>query len=124
MSVDDSMQVVHHLLERELAGVLFAPVLIFDQSLFQSALADDESVRDADQIHVGEHDAGPLIAVIEQYVEAHHLPRVLEPLRRLGDGCGFVHADRHHADLKRRDGIRPDDAVIVMILLDRGCHRP
>ena len=52
-------------------------------------------------------------------------------MRTTPDGrivCGgedaLVFADRRHHDLERRDWHRPDDAVVVVALLDRGGHCP
>ena len=43
------------------------PALIFDIAFFQSAIADDNTMRDADQFQVGKHHTRTLVAVVQQH---------------------------------------------------------
>ena len=41
------------------------PVAILHKPLGKTPFSDDDAVRDTDQVHLGEHHAGPLVSVIE-----------------------------------------------------------
>ena len=62
--------------DRRRGGI--APRLVFDLALFQSALADGDAVRDADQFEIGEHHAGALAAIVEQHLDAGRLELVVQ----------------------------------------------
>jgi hypothetical protein len=61
--------VTHNILQGDGGGFFITPPLVFHVAILQSALADDDTVRDADQFKVGEHDAGALVAVIQQHFD-------------------------------------------------------
>ncbi len=105
--------------ERDRLRGLVAPPLVFDLALLQSALADHDAMRNADQFHVGEHHARPLVAVVEQHVEAGGREIGVKFFRGLAHGRAFAHADRHDREFERRHRQRPDDAALVVVLLDR-----
>ena len=42
----------------------------FELARGQALVADDDAVRDADQVGVGEHRSRPLAAVVEQHLDA------------------------------------------------------
>src|SRR5579862_6010464 len=96
-----------------------AAALVFDLALLQSAVADHEAMRDTDQFHVGEHDARALIAVIQQHFDAGRRQLGIKFFRGLAYAGTLAHADRHYCELEWRDRERPDDAALVVILLDR-----
>src|ERR1700691_2725496 len=82
-----------------------------------SFLADIDAVGNSDQVGIFEFDAGALVAVIKQYVEAGSFKLRGEGLagcgergvRRVGDGDD---------DGERRDGGREPEAVLVVRLLN------
>jgi len=43
---------------------------VLDLTQIQTLLAQHHAVRDAHQLHVGEHHAGARLAIVEQYVDA------------------------------------------------------
>jgi hypothetical protein len=47
-----------------------APALVLDLAVVEVLVADDDPVRDADQLHVREHEAGAGVAVVEQHLDA------------------------------------------------------
>ena len=95
-------------------------MLVLDYTVVDAALTDDDGMGDADELHVGEHHARTLLAVIEQHVDPGGLQLAVEAFGQLGHAMGLVHVHRDDHHLKRRDGIRPDDAGIVIVLLDGG----
>ena len=46
----------------------------------------------------------------------------VELLCQLLHAIGLVHVHRQNSDLERRDGVRPDNAAIVKVLLNSGGH--
>ena len=47
-----------------------APALVLDLAVLQAAIGQDDAVRHADQLPVGEHRAGTLAAIVEHDVDA------------------------------------------------------
>src|SRR2546421_4205946 len=52
--------------ERHAGGGAVAAVLVFDDAILQAALADDDAVRDCDELLVGGGDAGALVPGVEE----------------------------------------------------------
>ena len=75
-------------------------------------------MRHADQLPVGEHGARALAAVVQDHVHAGGQQLGVEALGGFAHGVAAVHADRadHHGE--GRDGVRPDDAALVVVLFD------
>ena len=112
---------------RELFGGFRAAMAVFELAGCQAAVAHDHAVRNADELGIRELDARPLVAIVEQHVV---LPR--PGVRHRGvqrfhwTRCDFGALMRDHDHLEGRNGVRPDDAARIMVLLDgRGndaCH--
>src|SRR5574343_1027833 len=77
-------------------------------------------MRDTDQLHVGEHHARALVAVVQYDVDTSLLQVGIQLVGGGLDRLALVIAHRHDADFKRRDGRRQDDAALVVALLDGG----
>ncbi len=77
----------------------------------------------AQQLHVGEHHARALFTVVKQHVHAGGFQFGVELLGQLGHAHWLVHVHRHDGHFERGDGVRPDDAVLVVVLLDGGGHQ-
>src|SRR5258705_2142770 len=105
--------------DRDLGGRGVAPVLVFEEAFLQAALADHDAVRDADQLLVGEEDPGALVAVVEERVHARRLEFRVELLRRGLHGLALPVAERDDGHREGRHRIGPDDALLVVVLLDR-----
>src|SRR5258706_16313055 len=56
--------------ERHARGRGIAPMLVLGDPVFQAALADDETVRDADELLVGEEHARALVAIVDERFHA------------------------------------------------------
>src|SRR5260221_158095 len=108
--------------ERELLRFLVAPALIFDHALLEAAFADDDAVGNADELHVGEHRARPLVAIVEEHLETGFGQRAIYRFGGIAHRAALAVADRDQGDMERRDRLRESDAALVVVLLDRGCH--
>ena len=78
-------------------------------------------MRNSQQLRVGEFDPGTRIPIVEQRVDARGIERLVQGVRRLLHACRLLVVDRHQHHLKRGEGLRPDDAVGIVILFD-GCR--
>ena len=95
-----------------------AAQLEFDPALLETARADRDAQRRAEQVGVVELDAGPLFAVVGEDVQSGVRERGLD----LGDGGRDIIAAAQGDDVnvEGRDGARPDDAQLVVVGLDDG----
>src|SRR5262249_38904925 len=91
--------------------------LHLDAAARERARAHGDPHGKSDQIRVLELDAWALLAVVEQRIHAGALECVREGLGRLPQG-DVAHAHRHDVRAVRRERRRPDDAGIVVVLLD------
>src|SRR5690606_30535081 len=57
-------------IDGDLGGLAAAPLPVFEPAGRQSAVTDDDAVGNAQQLGVGELDAGPGVAVVVQHVDA------------------------------------------------------
>src|ERR1700677_1899499 len=81
-------------------------------------LADRNPVGDADEVSVLELDAGPLVAVVVERVDACGEARFVDFLRGFAQrGIGVVHRGDDYD--KRSDGDREEHAGVVVVLFDR-----
>src|SRR5665213_4115801 len=113
---------LERLMLRKILAVARAAMTVFERAGLESAFADDDAVRDAEQFGVREFYPRPRVAIIVKHLDAGR-----EQLRveRLGRGThlhGFVHVERHQHDVVGRNGVRPDDPAVIVILFDRGGH--
>ena len=74
------------------------------------------------QLVVGELDAGPRVAIVEQHVEPGCRQLGVQGLSHLLHAGGLLHVDRDQRHVERRDRLRPDDAALVVVLFDGGRH--
>ena len=83
-----------------------------------AAIADDQPVRDPDELRIGEFHAGPRVAIVEQHVDAGGAEILVQLVGRAAHALGFLVVDRHHDDVEGSQRLGPDDAVGIVILLD------
>src|SRR5262245_48999127 len=110
--------------ERQLTRRAAAPALQLDDLALEALGSDGQAVRDADQLGVLELDAWPLVARVEDRLDAALAQRLVEPFARLGrlDVLRVQHRDDH---LEGRHRHGPHDPVVVVALLDdRRHHAP
>src|ERR1700690_3419609 len=103
-----------------------APVTIFEVSGGQRAFADDEAVRNAQKLRVGELHAGAGVAIVEQYIDAGGVEVPVQGVPGLLYSGRFLRVDRHKDKLEGSNGLGPQDAVGIVILSyrrsDHGRH--
>ena len=99
-----------------------SPDLDLHDAVRQTFVADDDLEGSTDEIGIIEFDTRAIGTVVPQYFDARR--------RQIGiEMCGgsdrlFGLTDRQKMDMEWRDGKRPDDALLIMILLNRRSGRP
>ena len=94
------------------------------QALGQAALANHQPVRKAHELGVGKLGArAQALPVVQQRLHTGVQQRLIEALGRLPHMAGFMAAHGNHRHLEGRHRFRPDDAAVVMVLLDDGAHQ-
>ena len=83
---------------------------------FLARLRSDPTFTDA----IDEHDAAAFVAVVEQHIEAECGQFIMQFLRSFAHCRTLANADGHDGDIEGRDRLRPDDAALVVVLLDGG----
>src|ERR1700733_5216414 len=109
-------------LAQELEGAGGGALAVLEAARFQGALAHHHAMRDAEQLRVGELDARPCVPVVVQHLDAGAGELLVQPIADFADTGGFVQIQRHQYHLERRNGRRPDDAALIVVLLDGGGH--
>src|SRR5271165_3534048 len=97
--------------------------LQLDLALAEALWADDDLMRRADQIHRGEFRAGPVVAVVQERVDARLFERGIDLIAG-AVARGVAHLEIDEPNLKRRDRLRPDRAGLVVVRLDQGGRQP
>src|SRR6185437_5499968 len=113
---------VDRLTGRKLRIPAIAPVTVFQPAGFQSALRDHQPMRNAEELRVSELDAGPGIAVVIERLDAEGGELAVEAVGNFAYPVGLLQVERHEQDLEGRQRLRPDDAALIVILLDGGGH--
>src|SRR3990167_5366470 len=85
-----------------------AAALVFQVAVSQTAIADNDAVRNADEFHVGKLDtgAGLLVAVVQQHFKASGGQLGVELVGSLAYHFGFI-AQRYQRNLEWRQGVVP-----------------
>ena len=81
---------------------------------------ESATVRDTNEFHVGELDPRALIAVVQQHVQARIPQFFIELLGAGSHGFRLLHVEGNDSQVEGRHAVRPDDALLVVILFD-GC---
>ncbi len=95
-------------------------MLILDRASSKAAIGNHHAVRHADQFPVAQHHARTLAAVIQRHIHACGDEFGVERVRRLAHGLAAVITDGADHGSERRDRIRPDHALGIVILFDAG----
>src|SRR3569833_2264889 len=114
--------VVERIAERELLALRITPAAVFELTRFQPTLSDNQAVRDAQQLRVRELDSRTGVAVVVQHFDSSSSELGIEPVGDLAYPFRFLHAHGHEHNLEGRNGIRPDNAAFIVILLNRRGH--
>src|SRR5439155_23317956 len=94
-----------------------------DGATLERTRPDGDPQRVPDQIGVFEFHPRTLLAVVEQHVDAARFELIVQPDRGRPQSL-VAPVDRHDDDVERRERHRPNDAGVVVVLLDRGGDRP
>src|SRR5580658_2384963 len=95
---------------------------VFEPARLQAALGHHQAVRDAEELGVGELDARAGVAVVVQHLDAGGSELGVQPVGDFTDTGGLLQVESNKDELEGRDRIRPDDAALIVILLDSRGH--
>src|SRR5882724_11642382 len=118
MRADECKRIV----EREFLAFRITSIAVFEFAGFQSALTDNHAVRDTQQLCIREFDPRAGVAIVVQHLDTGGSELRIEPIGDLAHPCGLLRAYGHQYDLEWCDRFRPDDAPLIVILLDGGSH--
>ena len=79
-------------------------------------------MRDTNQFHIGKFHARAFVAVVQQYIVARLAQLLVQLLARLRYRRRLVSVQGNNGHLEGGDRIRPDDAFVVVVLLNGRCH--
>ncbi len=105
-------------------GFGLAAMTIFEISGRESPFSDHDSMRDTHELRIRELHPRPRVAIIQQHIDPGRIELLVQQVGRFLDTGRFLIIDGHQNDLKGRNGIRPDDAVGIVILFDRRGDHP
>src|SRR5690606_36352912 len=108
-------------LARDDGPLVFGAPLGLEATALQAALADGDAERQPDDVGVVELHAGAEVAVVVQRWDARLLQRLVQRLGLLQRLVGA--GQRHEVHVVGRNLARPDDAVLVVVLLDYRCEQ-
>ncbi len=86
-------ELCHHVGQRHGGGGGIAPVLVFDQALFQASVAQHHAVGYANQLPIGKHGPWALAPVIQNHIHAQRQQVGIEFFGGLFDQFAAVHAN-------------------------------
>src|SRR6185503_10204419 len=113
---------VDRLAARKLRALPVPPVAVLEAAGFQPALRDHQPVRNAEELRIGKLDAGPGIAVVIEHLDALGGELTIEAVGNFAYPGGLLQVERHEHHLEGRQRLRPDDAALIVILLDGRGH--
>src|SRR6185437_2352186 len=108
----------HGFVGRELRALGIAAIAVLQAAGLQAPIADHQPMRDAEQLRVGELDAGAGIAVVIEHLDAAGGELVVEAVVNFAYPGGFLQVERHEHHLEGSQRLRPDDPPLIVILLD------
>src|SRR5277367_566031 len=93
------------------------PVTIFEISGAQPSISEHDAVRYADEFRIGELHPRPGVAIVEQYIDARRPEFLVELVGCELHPLRFLVIDRYEHDQEWGQRLRPNDAVVIVILL-------
>src|SRR5262245_37784517 len=111
-------QETDRIVEREVPRFGVTAAAIRESPGLQAAIGDHHAVRNTQQLCVGEFDAGACIAIIEQHFDASRSEVTIQTFAHLSYALGFLQIDGHKYHVERCQRLGPDDAALIVILLD------
>src|SRR3984957_17198929 len=88
-----------------------AAMTIFEIPRGETPLPDHDAMRDSHELRIGEFDPRTGAPIVEPNLESGGVELLIQRVGGFLDERRFLVIDRHQDDLKRRDGLRPENAV-------------
>src|SRR5271168_2039953 len=85
-----ALEVGHDIRGRDLRRLAVASMPVFELAGLERAIADDQPVRDPDELRVGEFHAGSRVAIVEQHVDAGGAEILVQLVGRAAHALGFL----------------------------------
>jgi len=77
---------------------------VFECAGLEAAIADDDAMRNSEQLGIGEFDAWPRIAIIVEHLDSGLAELIIERIGRGAHSGGLVEVERNEHDMKRCNG--------------------
>src|SRR5699024_1469096 len=106
----------------DMARLVVRARLEFQRTGLQSAFRNHDAERNADQLGIRKHGPRAQAAIVIGGVDASLAAVLVQGFAGFAHGGGLVRLDRDDDQLERRNGSWPDDAGVVVALLDGGAH--
>src|SRR6185312_4108202 len=110
------------LIGRELRALAVPAIAVFQAAGLETPIPDHQPMRNAEELCVGEFDARTGIAVVVEHLDALGGELVVEAIGNFSHPRGLLQIERDEHDLEGCQRLRPDDAALIVILLDGGGH--
>src|SRR5258707_4405937 len=110
--------IAYRIRRRDIRRFGLGAVTIFENPRGEAPFPDDDPMRNSDELGIGEFHARTGVAIVEQYVDARGVELLIQGIGRLLDASRLLVIDRHQDDLERRDRLRPENTVCIVILIE------
>src|SRR5207253_1625665 len=107
------------IVDRKLCALGVASAAILEFPRVEATLADDEAMWDADEFRVGELDARTGIAIVVKNLDSRCGELGIQSVGNLAHPRGFMLVEGYEYHLVRGNRLRPDDALLIVILFNR-----
>lgn len=110
------------LVDRHVLALARSTVLELNGAILKAALAQNHLIREAHEVVIGKLKARTLIAIVDDDLDTLGT-QAINNLLADGSALFLLGIKRNHRDLVRGNGDRPDDTVLVVVLLHDGSKR-
>ncbi len=118
------LDIAYRIRHRDFRRFGLAAMTVFETSRGQTPLPDHDPMWDAHELRIGEFDPRAGVPIVQQNIDAGGVELLVQRVGGLLHQRRFLVVDGHEDDLKRRDGFRPENAVVIVILFDGGRNDP
>src|SRR6195256_4291723 len=106
----------------ELGARAIASLAVFESAGLEAAICHHQPVRDAQQLRIGELDARACVTVVVQDLDSGGGELGIQAVADFADTSGFLQVQGYQHYLEGRDRCGPDDAALIVVLLDGRGH--
>src|SRR6266478_1568228 len=106
----------------ELGARAIASLAVFESAGIEAAIRHHQAVRDAQQLGIGELDARARVTVVVQDLDPGGGELGIQAVADFADTRGFLQVQGYQHYLEGRDRCGPDDAALIVVLLDGRGH--